>query len=119
MRPCGVSSPAVASVGKSLSTAGRHGKTQGDAMSKTQMIADWLAFGCSPAEVAEKVACSPAYVRAVRNRLRNRERYGSQEYPAERRRLMERFATDPEFRARRRAHAARSYRKRKETPASA
>lgn len=88
-------------------------------MSKTRMIADWLAFGCSPAEVAEQVGCSADYVRAVRNRLRNQERYGSQASPAELARLRERYASDPEFREKQLQKNRRLYRLRKETPASA
>ena len=81
-------------------------------------IEDWLAVGLSVADVAATVGCRKDYVRAVRNRLRNVERYGSLRSPAENdrynERKRERYWSDPDYRRRMNAKTSASNRRRRE-----
>lgn len=70
--------------------------------SKHDAIAGWLAMGLSTTEVAKIVDCTVTYARAVRNRVRNKQKHGSITYPSEAPRRRERFKTDPEYAAARR-----------------
>ena len=51
---------------------------------KTDRIRTMLFHGFSAAEIAAEVGCSGAYVRAIRNRLRNKLQTGRTAYPNER-----------------------------------
>lgn len=100
-------------------------------MTKHDLIAKRLAAGMPPQEIARECDCRVEYVRAVRNRERNKVRTGTVCYPGEalaaRRQyhanpeirdqmnelLRHRYRTDPEFRAAKRAASKAWYWRRK------
>lgn len=84
-------------------------------MSKSDLIRGHLERGgLTTAEIGQLVGCTDVYVRAVRNRMRNKEAHGSGEYPAEklsaRARWKRKYQTDAEFRRRARASIDRAKR---------
>ena len=109
---------------------------------KADRIRTMLFHGFSPAEIAAEIGCSGDYVRATRNRLRNKLQTGRTSYPNERifvddayrekrtayrerrrerdnARLVERYRSDPDFRERRKEQCRENYRRRRAAKAEA
>lgn len=77
-------------------------------MSKHAEIVGLLNAGMAKREIAEKVGCSLDYIRAVRNRERNRVEFGGCTSPVTAETLRRRYRFDPAFRDRTRERAKAS-----------
>jgi hypothetical protein len=76
-------------------------------MTQSDRIRQLLARGLTPREIANGLGVRTEFVRAVRNRDRNKVAHGCGDYPAERERRRERYRTEPEFRQRAHERARR------------
>ena len=109
--------------------------THGEIKTKADRIRVMLFHGFSPAEIAAEIGCSSEYVRATRNRLRNKLQTGRASYPNERILVdaayrekrskaisawfAERYRSDSEFRERCKTKRREHYRRRRAAKAEA